>query len=173
MGMRHLAAIATLSCACATALAATYGELAGMRGQAAPGVYSPPSAPGVYAVPSAPGAYAAPRPSGALYPGYVGGPQMMPGYGMTGGYPGASTTARWPTAMPYVPTGADGVPTGRQLQWTYGQVNASSDPFNVYGLSTPYMFVPWSTPLSGWTNAQSWDWWRSRTGDAGPSLPLW
>jgi hypothetical protein len=146
------------------AYAATYGELAEMRGQAIPGWGAMP--------PAAAGGYGA-RPAVPAYPGYSGGPQMMPGYGMTGGTPGAGTRQRWPTATPYLPTGGNGLPSGRQIQWTYGQVNASGDPFNVYGLSTPHMFVPWSTPLSGWANAQSWDWWRARAGDAGPSLPLW
>jgi hypothetical protein len=164
MRMCRYAAIAALSCACSWAVAATYGELAESRGPGAPG--------GVQVVTGAP-SYVPPRPTGQLYPGYVGGPQMMPGYGMTGTNPGTSTTARFPTTMPYLPSGTNGLPTGRQINWTYGQVNASSDPFNIYGLSTPYMFVPWTTPLSGWANAQSWDWWRSRTGDSGPSLPLW
>lgn len=148
----------------ASAQAASYGELAEMRGQAMQGWG---------AMPPGGGGYGGARSAGPAYPGYSGGPQMMPGYGTAGGYPGASTRQRWPTATPYLPTGGNGLPTGRQIQWTYGQVNASGDPFNVYGLSTPHMFVPWSTPLSGWANAQSWDWWRARAGDAGPSLPLW
>jgi hypothetical protein len=147
-----------------TAHAASYAELGEMRGQAVPGWGAmPPAAAG----------YGGARPAGPAYPGYNGGPQMMPGYGMAGGYPGAGTRQRSPTATPYLPNGGNGLPTGRQIQWTYGQVNASGDPFNVDGLSTPHMFVPWSTPLSGWANAQSWDWWRARAGDAGPSLPLW
>lgn len=157
-----LALIAALG---AQARAASYGELAEMRGQAVPGwgTFAPGNTLG----------YGGARPPATPYPGYNGGPQMMPGYGMTGGYPGASARQRLPTATSYLPTGSNGLPTGRQIQWTYGQVNASGDPFNVYGLSTPNMFVPWSTPLSGWANAQSWDWWRARSGDAGPSLPLW
>jgi hypothetical protein len=99
---------------------------------------------------------------------------MLQGYGY-GRYPAVPTGAvsRWPTALPMLPVGVQGLPANRQLRWTYGQVNAASDPFNVWGLSTPYMFVPWSTPMSGWANAQIWDWWRTRAGDAGPALPIW
>ena len=55
----------------------------------------------------------------------------------------------------------------------YGQVNAASDPFFIWGLRTQGMYVPWSTPMSSWTNAQNWDWWRRRSGDSGPQPPLW
>jgi hypothetical protein len=51
---------------------------------------------------------------------------------------------------------------------TFGQVNSMTDPYNPWGLSTPFMFVPWSTPLSGWTNAQTWNWWRERSGAPPP-----
>lgn len=111
--------------------------------------------------------------AGPIYPGYSGGPQMVPGYVSGRGPYGGVPALRYPTAMPLLPAGDNGLPATRQLRWTYGQVNASSDPFNVWGLSTPNMFVPWSTPMSGWTNAQTWDWWRTRAGDPGPPLPLW
>lgn len=111
---------------------------------------------------------------GMAAPGAMGGPLMLQGYGFNR-YPSVPTGAvgRWPTAMPMLPIGVQGLPANRQLRWTFGQVNAASDPFNVWGLSTPYMFVPWSTPMSGWANAQIWDWWRTRAGDAGPALPIW
>lgn len=65
----------------------------------------------------------------------------------------------------HLPIGSHGDQPAAQVQlWTYGQVNSTTDPFNPWGLSTPYMFVPWSTPLSGWTNAQTWNWWRERSG---------
>jgi hypothetical protein len=68
---------------------------------------------------------------------------------------------------------ANGLPDARQVRWSFGQVNAASDPFFVWGLRTQGMYVPWSTPMSSWTNAQSWDWWRRRAGDSGPPPPLW
>jgi hypothetical protein len=77
------------------------------------------------------------------------------------------------TAMYMLPSGTNGMPDARQVRWTYGQVNAASDPYYVWGLRSQRMYVPWSTPMSGWTNAQSWDWWRHRAGDNGPAPPLW
>ena len=76
-------------------------------------------------------------------------------------------------AMPMSPIGANGQPNPRQMRWAYGQINAASDPYNAWGLSTQGMYVPWSTPTSSWTNAQGWDWWRNRAGDEGPAPPLW
>ncbi len=65
----------------------------------------------------------------------------------------------------YLPIGPHGDSPHAQVQlWTFGQLNSTTDPFNPWGLSTPYMFVPWSTPLSGWTNSQTWNWWRERSG---------
>ena len=97
------------------------------------------------------------------------------GYGNGYGY-GANGTA-YPangnTAMFMLPKGANGLPDARQVRWSFGQVNAASDPFFVWGLRTQGMYVPWSTPMSSWTNAQSWDWWRRRAGDSGPPPPLW
>ena len=77
------------------------------------------------------------------------------------------------TAMYMLPSGSNGLPDPRQVRWSYGQVNAASDPFYIWGLRTQGMYVPWSTPMSGWTNAQSWNWWRGRAGDSGPQPPLW
>ena len=88
--------------------------------------------------------------------------------GVATAYPAYGTTA-----MYMLPSGNAGVPDGRQVRWTYGQVNAASDPFYVWGLRTYGMYVPWSTPMSSWTNAQGWDWWRNRAGDSGPPPPLW
>ncbi len=64
----------------------------------------------------------------------------------------------------YVGQPGVGLPNQTLRLWTFGQTNSTTDPFNPWGLSTPYMFVPWSTPLSGWTNAQTWNWWRERSG---------
>lgn len=97
------------------------------------------------------------------------------GYGNGYGY-GANGTAHpayGNTAMFMLPKGANGLPDARQVRWSFGQVNAASDPFFVWGLRTQGMYVPWSTPMSSWTNAQSWDWWRRRAGDNGPPPPLW
>lgn len=63
-----------------------------------------------------------------------------------------------------------GLPSGQTQIWSFGQMNNTTDPYNQAGLSTPFMFVPWSTPLSGWSNAQTWNWWRER---AGVRSPLW
>ncbi len=76
-------------------------------------------------------------------------------------------------ALYMLQSGPNGLPDARQIRWTYGQVNASSDPFNTWGLSGQGLYVPWSTPMSGWTNSESWNWWRNRAGDAGPPPPLW
>lgn len=97
------------------------------------------------------------------------------GYGNGYGY-GANGTAHpayGNTAMFMLPKGANGLPDARQVRWSFGQINAASDPFFVWGLRTQGMYVPWSTPMSSWTNAQSWDWWRRRAGDSGPPPPLW
>jgi hypothetical protein len=89
-------------------------------------------------------------------------------YGMENRYPPSPSNA-----MSMLPTGNNGAPNQQQLRWSYGQVNAASDAFNAWGLSTQGMYVPWSTPMSAWSNAQQWDWWRNRAGDAGPPPPLW
>ena len=93
------------------------------------------------------------------------------GYGY--GANGTAHPAYGNTAMFMLPKGANGLPDARQVRWSFGQVNAASDPFFVWGLRTQGMYVPWSTPMSSWTNAQSWDWWRRRAGDSGPPPPLW
>ena len=82
--------------------------------------------------------------------------------------------ARQPDNILYMlPGGTSGRPDARMVRWSYGQVNASSDPFNTWALSAQGLYVPWSTPMSGWTNSQTWNWWRERAGDAGPPPPLW
>jgi hypothetical protein len=70
-------------------------------------------------------------------------------------------------------TGANGQPNAQQIRWSYGQVNAASDAFNAWGLRTQGMYIPWSTPMSAWSNAQQWDWWRNRAGDTAPIAPMW
>jgi hypothetical protein len=94
-----------------------------------------------------------------------GGAMAGPGYAMQSPYGNS--------AMPMLPSTGNGIPDARQLRWSYGQMNAASDPYYVWGLRTQGMYVPWSTPMSSWTNAQSWDWWRRRAGDSGPTPPLW
>jgi hypothetical protein len=78
--------------------------------------------------------------------------------------PGWSTP---PEAL--LPMRDGGLPNGAVQLWSFGQINTSTDPYNPWGLSTPFMFVPWSTPLSGWTNAQTWNWWRMRSGVRSPA----
>lgn len=107
----------------------------------------------------------------------IGTGNTQPSYGQvaTQAYGGTATAypAYGNTAMYMLPSGINGMPDARQVRWTYGQVNAASDPFYMWGLRSQGMYVPWSTPMSGWTNAQSWDWWRGRAGDNGPAPPLW
>lgn len=123
---------------------------------------------------------------GAMMPGYSAGPYATaPGMacppwcaapqGPTFGGPEGVLPGD-PQAQPFIPAlNADprlGLPLGAygdlphtQLQLsTFGQVNSTTDPYNQWGLSTPFMFVPWSTPLTGWTNSQTWNWWRERSG---------
>ncbi len=146
----------------ASASAATYGELAGGNGM---GPQNPwPTGP--YAAAPTPGSC----PQCQQMP-MSGGPQGMPPSALDA--PGtASLPASWympPEAG--LPFSRDGRLPGGALQvWSFGQQNSTTDPYNQWGLSTPFMFVPWSTPLSGWTNAQTWNWWRERSGIRSP---LW
>jgi hypothetical protein len=96
------------------------------------------------------------------------GNSALPTYGAATAYPAYGNTA-----MYMLPASGNGLPDSRQVRWSYGQVNAASDPFFIWGLRTQGMYVPWSTPMSGWTNAQNWNWWRGRAGDSGPPPPLW
>lgn len=159
--------------------AGTFGELS------APAI-PPGMAPMVPPVPY-PGGY---YPGMAYYPApYVAGPYAGAPAGfcppdcypmlrtpIIAGPEGAPPPASGAGPMPYVPPMAaaprdylplggyaDG-PNGALMLWSFGQYNATTDPFNPWGYSTPYMFVPWSTPLAGWTNATAWNWWRERSG---------
>ncbi len=130
-------------------------------GSYAPGPYAakPYGAPPVYG----PGPYA-PTPAYGFMQPTSGGPEgaLPPALDA----PGASTMPPMPASpRPYLPfaPSAD-LPQGQLQLATFGQVNSTTDPFNPWGLSTPFMFVPWSTPLSGWTNSQTWNWWRERSG---------
>jgi hypothetical protein len=147
-GLVALAAIATMI---AGAHAATFGDLAG--GRAEPPAYGPANA----------------APGGAST--WLGGPQ--------GAFPqplDAPASAQvppggWTPPQAYLPFGPAGDLPNRRLQvWSFGQTNSTTDPFNMAGLSTPFMFVPWSTPLSAWSNAQTWNWWHER---AGVQPPYW
>ncbi len=148
------------------AAAATYSELSAMRSGQAPGIYPPsPYAAGPLATP--PGVGSCPQ---CGQPSFSGGPQGVPPTPLDA--PGAaSLPSAWTSPKPYLPIRPEGnLPNGRLMVWSFGQVNSTTDPFNSSGLSTPFMFVPWSTPLSGWTNAQTWNWWRER---AGVQPPYW
>jgi hypothetical protein len=148
-----------------SAAAATYSELSAMQGGPQP--YYPPNpyAAGPYAAPPGVGAcpQCGPQP-------FSGGPQGVPPAALDA--PGAaSLPSPRISTKPYLPLGPEAdLPHGRLQVWSFGQVNSTTDPFNSTGLSTPFMFVPWSTPLSGWTNAQTWNWWRER---AGVQPPYW
>lgn len=172
------------------ATAATWGELsdgaatravAHIAIQAPAPAGCPPCGPSA----SAPRGSAMPMPGG----GWGGGPAPAWGVGPGTAW-GGGPNPTWGSA-PSVPFDAPGVaalppswstppeallpmrdgglPNGAVQLWSFGQINNSTDPYNPWGLSTPFMFVPWSTPLSGWTNAQTWNWWRTRTGVRSPA----
>ncbi len=146
------------------AAAATYSELSAMQG--APPAYPPgPYPAGAYAPPPGVGGCPQCGPNA-----FSGGPQGVPPAALDA--PGAaSLPSTWTSPTPNLPFGREAnLPHGRLQVWSFGQVNSETDPFNSSGLSTPFMFVPWSTPLSGWTNAQTWNWWRER---AGVQPPYW
>ena len=112
-------------------------------------------------------------PSGYGYggaPQISGGPEGVPPPDLGGpaGAPMPPMPLMRPAPNPFLDFGPNGPNPYRPdalLRFdTFGQVNSMTDPFNPWGLSTPFMFVPWTTPLSGWTNAQTWNWWRERSG---------
>jgi len=159
--------LAALAAACAliatAAGAATFGDLAAGRGAApvyAPEAYGPRSYPQPdSSCPSCRPGFPPATPEGAP-------PARLD-------VPGAAQAPREGYTPPdaYLPFGREaGLPQGRLQVWSFGQENSTTDPFNTQGLSTPFMFVPWSTPLSAWTNAQTWNWWRER---AGVQPPYW
>ncbi|EEW25318.1 hypothetical protein [Rhodobacter ferrooxidans] len=139
------------------AWADTFGELSASRAPNGAAQYGGYNA-GPYA--SAPGGDCQPLCQGNGFSGGAEGTLPTdPGYGQ----PYISPLAANPRA--YLPYGQRGdQPNDQMMLGSFGQINATTDPFNPWGLSTPYMFVPWSTPMSGWTNAQTWNWWRERSG---------
>jgi hypothetical protein len=154
------------------ARSATFGDLSGSVRPPQPpeaGLYSSsPYAAGPYAA----SPYGSPDYGyGAGY-GYAPGPPLAgaqsPSGGREGVPPSDAQGAPPPAPLPpnaYPPYGPyAGEPRGAVRRETFGQFNSTTDPFNPWGLSTPFMFVPWTTPLSGWTNAQTWNWWRERSG---------
>ena len=153
------AAVLAVALSAPPASAATFGELSGAPSQGNAGLSTYGAGP--YAT----------SPSTVCPPYCVPGVAAGPG-GPEGTLPGQSNYRATPYLPPYqanpraylpiAPYG-DGPDVRLQL-WSYGQTNSVSDPYNMLGLSTPFMFVPWSTPLSGWTNAQTWNWWRERSG---------
>lgn len=142
--------------------AATWGELTSGQTTMAPVPYPV----GPYAVAPQPGACW--QCQGASL---TGGPQGVPPAQLD-----APALSQLPpqALMPpdaFLPFGREGrLPSPQTQIWSFGQINNTTDPFNQTGLSTPFMYVPWSTPLSGWTNAQTWNWWRERSGTRSP---LW
>lgn len=158
MSARLFAAIVFVAAASAPSTAATFGELSANRNGAPmplypSGAYAP--AP-MQAYP--PSAYAPPPPA-------FGGPEGVDPDGWANGptYWDAPTPLTAPRLYLPMQNGGD-LPHGQLRLWSFGQMNSMTDPFNPWGLSTPDMFVPWSTPLSGWANAQTWNWWRERSG---------
>lgn len=156
-----LALSAALAFVASGAAAATYGELSARTNGAAPGYPFNPAGP--YA--PAPAPTSCPPNCVAPVPQFSGGPEGLPP-GAAAGPNIYDSLSNYGTApRTYLPIDNYGsVPHGQLNLWTFGQVNSTTDPFNPWGLSTPYMFVPWSTPLSGWANAQTWNWWRERSG---------
>ena len=77
--------------------------------------------------------------------------------GVATAYPGYGNTAMYMLPM----NTGNGMPDARLVRWSYGQVNAASDPFYIWGLRSQGMYVPWSTPMSGWTKPTKTS--RSRT----------
>ena len=88
---------------------------------------------------------------------------MAPGHPQGEWQPYIPPMAANPQAYLPMDSAANG-PDQTALLHSFGQYNATTDPFNRWGFSTPYMYVPWSTPLSGVTNAATWNWWRERSG---------
>ena len=169
-GARFLApALFATALSASVAESATFGDLSGSAKPPQPpdaGLYSAtPHAAGPYAAsPYAPPAYGygagygySPTPPFAGAPSPSGGPEGAPPSDAPQGAPPPPNA--YPPFGPY----AD-APRGAVRSETFSQFNSSTDPFNPWGLSTPFMFVPWTTPLSGWTNAQTWNWWRERSG---------
>jgi hypothetical protein len=155
---RVLLAAGFAACAGA-AFAASFSELSA-RGQ---GGYPSSGYGGPYA--ASPSFSECPPQCGPMRSGSIsGGPEGAPPMPLD--IPGAATLPPMITnPTPWLPLSPNGAqPHGQVQLWTFGQVNSTTDPFNPWGLSTPFMFVPWSTPLSGWTNAQTWNWWRERSG---------
>lgn len=176
-----------IAAAASPAGAATWGELSN-GGATRPVAYAPNGAaaptgcPPCQPAPSSWGGAGAAGPTwGAGMPsGWSGGPgSAWGGPAPTwGGSPPVPFDAPGTAALPpgwstppeaLLPMRDGGLPNGAVQLWTFGQVNNSTDPYNAWGLSTPFMFVPWSTPLSGWTNAQTWNWWRTRSGVRSPA----
>ena len=118
--------------------------------------------------PYAPGPYA-PTPAFGGGSSPSGGPEGVPPPDLDA--PAAATIAPMPPSPdPYlILRPHSDLPRGQLELETFGQINSTTDPLNPWGLSTPFMFVPWSTPLSGWTNAQTWNWWRERSGALPPN----
>ncbi len=157
--------------AASVARAASFGDLSGGGPGSqfvGPGPYAavpygaqPVYGPGPYAPTPA---YGACPGCGFMQPASGGGPEGVPPLPLYA--PGAATMPPMPASpTPYLPFAPNAnLPHGQLQLATFGQVNSTTDPFNPWGLSTPFMFVPWSTPLSGWANSQTWNWWRERSG---------
>lgn len=162
------------------AAAATFGELngngpAGMQGMAPSYPAGPYAGAPVYCAPNCivpgmtPGGTASGMPYGGMVP-MANVPLRSGPEGVPPGDPGASPEGPFVPSLAANPRGylpfrsyADG-PNAPMMLWSFGQYNAGTDPYNAFGLSTPYMRVPWSTPMAGWTNSQTWNWWRERSG---------
>ncbi|MCE1237025.1 MAG: hypothetical protein LWW93_11790 [Hyphomicrobiales bacterium] len=173
------------------AFAATWSELSAGAPAVRPVAWDPRSATPTNGCPpcgpaasgpvyGAPPAVASPygaTPFGGAMSGAPGGPGW-PGTNGWGGPPSLPYDAPGVAALPpgwstppeaLLPMRDGNLPNGAVQLWSFGQINNSTDPYNPWGLSTPFMFVPWSTPLSGWTNAQTWNWWRTRSGVRSPA----
>jgi hypothetical protein len=160
--------LAVAAFAATSADAATFAELSGgpspdygafVAGPYTTPPYGPPAAP-AYGQPGPYAPYSAANPQGPVAPPAARGQEGAP--------PVALDAPAFPPPAPpprYASNGPGAAaPNGPLTLASFQQVNSTTDPYNAWGLSTPFMFVPWSTPLSGWTNAQTWNWWRERSG---------
>ncbi|MGV6820500.1 MAG: hypothetical protein ACWA5T_08385 [Parvularcula sp.] len=142
--------ICLLGCWGTGGFAGTYGDLAGraVSAQGAP-VYIP--------VAVGPSSYPSGNPMGsgpAGRSGFADGFYPPPSFG----YPFA--TYPMPEYTPYAQ--AQRLPPPQLQTWSYSQLRTTTNPYFGWGLYTPYLWMPWSTPLTSWSNAVTSEWWRTR-----------
>jgi hypothetical protein len=139
---------AALLCLSTASVAGTFGELSAARALQDHGpAVQPPACPPYCPLPMRPPAVEDGRPAQAA----AAAPYLV-------------VPVPAPTGYPPFGAGPAGAPGGPIPIWSFGQITSMSNPYDPWGLNTPFMRVPWSTPMSGWTNAAAWNWWRERSG---------